>query len=69
MDYTKLKTLRKRKGLSQKQLAEALGVDQSSISKYERGTRTPSVTSLILLVKTLGKDDESEIISDLILGD
>lgn len=34
----RIKQLRKQKSLTQKELAEALGVDRSSIGKYETGT-------------------------------
>lgn len=37
-----LRELRKRKGLSQKELAERAGVDQSYISLLERGLSRPS---------------------------
>lgn len=35
----KLKTLRKRTGLTQTEMATHLGIAQSTISAYERGTR------------------------------
>ena len=38
----KLKELRQQAGLTQKQLAEQLGVTKSVISFYERSERTPS---------------------------
>lgn len=43
MDFgNKLKELRQQAGLTQKQLAEQLGVTKSVISFYERSERTPS---------------------------
>lgn len=43
MDFgDKLKDLRQQAGLTQKQLAERLGVTKSVISFYERSERTPS---------------------------
>lgn len=38
----KLKELRLEKGISQKKLADSIGVAQSSINYWERGERTPS---------------------------
>ena len=37
---------RAKKGLSQKELAEATGIDQSDLSKIERGVANPSVGTL-----------------------
>jgi len=44
-----VKTLRNRLGLTQTALADRLGVDQSLISKWENGERTPDGPALILL--------------------
>ena len=41
-------------GMSQKQLAEATGIDQSDISKIERGVANPSVSTLERIAKALG---------------
>ena len=41
---TKLYELRAAKGISQKELADALGVAQSSINYWEKGQRDPSIT-------------------------
>ena len=41
MDGERLKELRKDRGLSQKQLAEILGISENSISLYERNINTP----------------------------
>ena len=35
--------LRKKSGLSQKQLADAIGVSQASVNYWEKGERTPSI--------------------------
>ena len=40
-----LKNLRLKRGLSQKKLADAIGVAQSSINYWEKGERIPSVES------------------------
>ena len=41
-------------GLSQKQLAQMTGIDQSDISKIERGMANPSVSTLDRIAKALG---------------
>ena len=41
-------------GMSQKQLAVATGIDQSDISKIERGVANPSVSTLERIAKALG---------------
>jgi transcriptional regulator with XRE-family HTH domain len=45
---------RKRRGLSQAQLAEIVGVEQPTIQRWERGTRMPDLESLDALAKALG---------------
>ena len=45
----KLKDLRKKHSLSQKQVATRLGVSPSIISGYETGERTPSIEVLLSL--------------------
>ena len=46
---TKLKELRKSAGLTQKQLADRLGVTSSVVSYYELAARTPSPDVLVKL--------------------
>lgn len=41
-------------GISQKQLAAMTGIDQSDISKIERGVANPSVSTLERIAKALG---------------
>ena len=41
-------------GISQTQLAELTGIDQSDISKIERGVANPSVSTLQRIAKALG---------------
>ena len=43
----KLKALREGAGISQKQLAEAIGVSQQSINKYENHNIEPDIGTLI----------------------
>ena len=45
----KLYTLRKKSGLSQEQLAEALNVSRQAISKWEGGSATPESDKLLAL--------------------
>lgn len=41
-----LKKLRTKKGLTQAQLAEALGISQQSVNKYENQNAEPDITTL-----------------------
>ena len=45
----KLQNLRKQKGLTQEELAEALYVSRTAISKWESGRGYPSIDSLKLI--------------------
>ena len=58
MNYDKIGSFiqqkRKDKGLTQKQLAEKLGVTDRTISKWERGQGCPDVSILEILSKELG---------------
>ena len=47
-----LKALRKKESLKQKDLADNLNVDRSAIANYERGDRTPSLETLIIIANT-----------------
>lgn len=42
-----LKELREKKGITQKQLAEALYLSKTAVSQYENGTHTPSLETII----------------------
>ena len=44
-----LKNLRREKGLTQKELAEKVGLRQSHISSWARGEKTPLISGLIKL--------------------
>jgi transcriptional regulator with XRE-family HTH domain len=44
---------RDKAGLSQTELADKLGVDKATISRYENGTRQPSVEMLYKISKVL----------------
>ena len=45
---------RAKKGLSQKELSELTGIDQSDISKIERGVANPSASTLNRIAEALG---------------
>jgi DNA-binding XRE family transcriptional regulator len=50
---------RKRKGLTQQQLADALGVNRVSIARVEAGTRSPSMILALRLSEVLGESVEA----------
>jgi len=52
---TALIQARQEQGLSQKQLEELSGVKQPVIARMERGTSTPSVSTIMKLLAPLGK--------------
>lgn len=53
MNVLRVRELRKRAGLSQQALAAAAGVDQSAISRIERGQRDVSLTTLAAIARAL----------------
>lgn len=54
-----LQTLRKEKGMTQKMLAEKLGVVPKTVSKWETGNGFPDVSVLSKLSEILGVDEKS----------
>ena len=60
----KLRTLRKRDGLTQTQLAEMLDVDYSHVGKMERGERVPSLEILIKITQVLNVTSDQLIMDD-----
>ena len=50
----RLRYLRERAGISQKALAEQIGVSQQSINKYENHNIEPDIETLIALADTFG---------------
>ena len=50
----KLKNFRKEAGLTQKQLADALGISASAVGMYEQGRREPDKDTLILISNYFG---------------
>lgn len=54
MDFPhRLFTLRKRQGLTQQQMADAVGAHVNQIKRYESGTAQPTLENLIGLAKAL----------------
>jgi transcriptional regulator with XRE-family HTH domain len=49
-----IRSARRRAGLSQVELAELVGVRQSSVSQWERGSTKPSTVHLLTLAARLG---------------
>ena len=58
----KLKLLRKQSGVSQKDVANAIGVTTSAYSNYEQGIREPNIQILINLCKYY------DVSSDYLIG-
>ena len=58
----RIKQLRKKKGISQSELAEVIGVKNNTVSTLERGTRKPDFEALNLL------SDYFEVSFEYILG-
>lgn len=48
-----IRNLRKKRGISQEGLAARSGVSQSAISAIEKGDRSPSETTIVLLAEAL----------------
>lgn len=74
MDFSKrLYALRKQKKLSQKELAQKLGVAQASINYWEKAQRTPSIDMVALIADffnvsidyLMGLDDKEESLCSL----
>ena len=55
----KIKEYRKRKNLSQEQIAKEMGLKQHTISQWETGERTPNVKKALKLAEMLGTTVES----------
>lgn len=50
----RLQSLRERKRLSRRTLAELCGMNRSTISRYERGEREPKLSEVIMLAEFFG---------------
>ncbi len=49
----RLRTLRKRKGLTQAELADKLGLDRSYVGEIEQGKRNPCLINLEIIAQGL----------------
>lgn len=58
----RLKELRKEKGVSQKEVATALGITLSAYSNYEQGIREPNIEIIIAICRYY------DVSSDYLLG-
>lgn len=58
----RLKQLRKEKGLTQKEVAFALGIALTTYANYEQGTREPSIETIIKICKYF------DVSSDYLIG-
>ncbi len=47
----KLRILRKQHGLTQKQLGEVLGVNQTHVTRMEKGEKTPNAAMIIKIAR------------------
>lgn len=54
MIQSRIKTYREKRGLTQSQLADRLGICQSAVAKWETGGFTPSTANLLALAEALG---------------
>ncbi len=63
----KLQELRKKKGLTQEELAESLYVSRTVISKWESGRGYPNITSLKAIAKFFGVTIDALLSSDELL--
>lgn len=57
----RLAEIRKRKGLTQAQVAELVGVEQPTYQRWEKGKREPSFGQLFELARVLSVDPSSLI--------
>ncbi len=54
-----LRSLREKRGISQKQLGEMMFVNHSTVARWENGTRLPDAAMITRLAKCLGADANS----------
>lgn len=50
----RMKQLRRELGLTQAEIAEKTGIEKSSVSAYEKGTRAPAAVAAAKIAKALG---------------
>ena len=56
---TRLRRFRREAGMTQRELAEEIGVTESAVRNYELGYRNPNKANLAALAKTLGVTEEA----------
>lgn len=54
IDYKKIRQMREQAGMTQEQFAARIGMTGQGISNIERGLKSPSANSLILIAEELG---------------
>lgn len=54
----RIQQLRKRKGISQEELADRIGVSRQAVSKWENGTSDPSTSNLLAIARLYGVSAE-----------
>ena len=62
----RIKSLRLQNGMTQKQLADALGISDKTVSKWERGCGCPDLSLWTSLSKTLKADMEAILNADTV---
>ena len=63
----RLRDFRKRKGISQSELAKTVGISQSTISEIEAGKHKPTRWTIAKLVKAIGPNGLEELSDDTFL--
>lgn len=51
---SRLEKMRKEKGFTQRELASKVGVNEVSMSRYIKGERVPTVTTIVSIAQVLG---------------
>ena len=51
---SRLEEMRKEKGFTQRELASKVGVNEGSMSRYIKGERVPTVTTIVSIAQVLG---------------
>ena len=58
----KIKHYRKQAGLSQKKMAEKIGVSRQAITKWENGTGTPDIANLMAIADLFQKPNQKMVL-------
>jgi len=51
---SRIKYYRKQKGLTQEGLAQAIGVTNFAVARYENGSREPRISTIVVIANVLG---------------